>query len=237
MPTLLDCKSTKPTQWLNTVVAAFDWLQAGFLISSATGELLFANDAAGQILESKDGLALDENGRVMTGQTDSAPNGGCVGEFRAMLAAAQKRNGLILSVTRPSGRLPLTLTLRPSHPEAAAVTHAEESAVFVLIHDPERPAHAGIAGLRELYGLTLMEARLANFLMQGKTIEDCAGLLGIRRTTVKMHLQNLYGKTGVQRQSELVSLMFKTFGNIRCGAREPLPIDAMFHVPDQDIAC
>jgi len=92
MPTLLDCKSTKPTQWLNTVVAAFDWLQAGFLISSATGELLFANDAAGQILESKDGLALDENGRVMTGQTDSAPNGGCVGEFRAMLAAAQKRN-------------------------------------------------------------------------------------------------------------------------------------------------
>jgi DNA-binding CsgD family transcriptional regulator len=236
MPTLLDCKSTKPTQWLNTVVAAFDWLQAGFLISSATGELLFANDAAGQILEAKDGLALDESGRVMAGPSDGTPSTGCVGEFRAMLTAAQKRNGLILSVTRPSGRLPLTLTLRPSHPETSSIT-AEEGTVFVLIHDPERPAHAGIAGLRELYGLTLMEARLANFVMQGKTIEDCAGLLGIRRSTVKMHLQNLYGKTGVQRQSELVSLMFKSFGNIRCGAQDALPIDALFPVPDQDIAC
>jgi DNA-binding CsgD family transcriptional regulator len=237
MPTLLDCKSTKPTQWLNTVVAAFDWLHAGVLISNASGELLFANDAAEQILDSKDGLALDENGRVTARSTGSIPTTGCVGEFRAMLTAAQKRNGLILSVARPSGRLPLTLTLRPTHRESSPMVQGEEGTVFVLIHDPERLAHAGVAGLRELYGLTLTEARLANFVMQGKTIEDCAGLLGIRRSTVKMHLQNLYGKTGVQRQSELVSLMFKTFGNIRCSQQSPLPIDSLFPAPDQEIAC
>ena len=52
--------------------------------------------------------------------------------------------------------------------------------------------------------------------MQGKTTEDCIHHLGIRRTTIKMHLCNLYGKTGVQRQGELVSLLFKSFGNLRC---------------------
>lgn len=237
MPTLLDYKSTKSTQWLNTVVAAFDWLHAGFLISSASGELLFANDAAGEILESRDGLALDPTGHVTTGLTDDLPTVGCLGEFRDMLLAARKRNGLILSIARPSGRLPLTLILRPTQPDLFHVPTADGGTVFVLIHDPERPAHAGITGLRELYGLTLTEARLANFIMQGKTIEDCAGLLGIRCTTVKMHLRNLYGKTGVQRQSELVSLMFKSFGSIRCDT--PTIPQNELHIPlaNQDIAC
>jgi DNA-binding CsgD family transcriptional regulator len=106
-----------------------------------------------------------------------------------------------------------------------------------LIHDPERQANAGLTGLRELYGLTFTEGRLADLMMQGKTIEDCTGLLGIRRTTVKMHLRNLYGKTGVQRQSELVSLLFKSFGNVRSGKQTPPQFGAAFPTAEQGIAC
>lgn len=217
MSTLAIAKSASPRQLLQVLFAASDWLNAGFLISSSSGRLLFANDAAQQILESQDGLMLDDNGQLVTHTGDRRPAAKGQAEFRTMLASAQTRNGMTVSMVRPSGKLPLTLTMRPARAESTPEGYGEGDSVLVLIHDPDRTLHVGYTELRELYGLTPTEARLANLMMQGRTIEECTGLLGIRRSTVKMHLRNLYGKTGIQRQSELVSLMFKSFGNIRCG--------------------
>jgi DNA-binding CsgD family transcriptional regulator len=222
MTTLAATKSASPTQLLQVLFAASDWLNAGFLISSSSGRLLFANDAAQQILESQDGLMLDDDGQLAAGIGDGMSTAEGQTKFSTMLATAQMRSGLTVSVSRPSGKLPLTLTMRPARPESIPPGYSEVDTVLVLIHDPESTLHVGYAELRELYGLTPTEARLANLVMQGKTIEECTGLLGIRRSTVKMHLRNLYGKTGIQRQSELVSLMFKSFGSIRCG-RASLP--------------
>jgi DNA-binding CsgD family transcriptional regulator len=216
MARLLAHKSTYPAHLLDTVVAAFDWLDAGFLIASASGELLFANGTAARILDAQDGLFLGESGKITTGLMNGTRVRSGIEDFPTILATARRRSGLIVSLPRPSGRLPLTLTLRPARLEPSLSTDVEAGTVLVLIHDPERLASTGLSGLRELYGLTITEARLANLIMQGKTIEDCTGLLGIRRTTVKMHLRNLYGKTGVQRQSELVALLFTSFGNVRC---------------------
>ena len=235
MACLLAHKSTHLAHLRDTVVAAFDWLHAGFLIASASGRLLFANDAGAEILEGQDGLVLDEDGTIKIRSIEGAPKESSVGKFAAILAAARRHNGLIVSIPRRSDRLPLTLTLRPTRPESAR--EAEAGAVLVLIHDPERPANADQIGLRELYGLTLTEARLANLIMQGKTIEDCTRILGIRRTTVKMHLRNLYGKTGVNRQSELVALLFKSFGSVRCSTQASERRGKPFLVAEQGIAC
>lgn len=69
--------------------------------------------------------------------------------------------------------------------------------------------------LRQLYGLTSTEACLANLLMEGKTLDECCRLLDIRRSTARTHLQHLFEKIGVQRQSELVSLLLKSVGMVR----------------------
>jgi DNA-binding CsgD family transcriptional regulator len=227
MARLLAHKSPYPAHLLDTVVAAFDWLDAGLLIAGVSGELLFANGAAARILDAQDGLFLDEDGKITTGLINGARVRSGIEDFPAILGAASKRGGLIVSVPRPSGRLPLTLTLRPTRLESYRSTDIEAGAVLVLIHDPERSANTGLSGLRELYGLTVTEARLAHLIMQGKTIEDCTGLLGIRRTTVKMHLRNLYGKTGVQRQSELVALGFTSFGCVSCAKPEQATVREM----------
>ena len=214
-------KIAESTVSLDTVVAAFEWLSAGFLICDASGRLVFANEYGGRILESRDGLGLDEDGRVTMRVVDSSLPTSSAMDFRAALTAASKRKGLIVFLARPSGRLPLTLILRPAGiprttgPENAR-SNADTGPMLVLLHEPDLPGDAALTVLRELLSLTLTEARLAHLLMQGKTTEDCIHLLGIRRTTIKMHLCNLYGKTGVQRQGELVSLLFKSFGNLRC---------------------
>ena len=74
-----------------------------------------------------------------------------------------------------------------------------------------------ISELRELYGFTRAEARLANLLMEGNSLEKCCHQLGIGRTTACSHLQQLFKKTGVRRQSQLVSLLFKSVGLVRTG--------------------
>jgi DNA-binding CsgD family transcriptional regulator len=76
------------------------------------------------------------------------------------------------------------------------------------VHDTE-------VSLRELFRFTSCEARLANLLMEGKTVDDCCNHLDIRPSTVRMHLANLFAKTGVQRQGQLVSLLWKSVGMVR----------------------
>ena len=89
---------------------------------------------------------------------------------------------------------------------------ANEAAVLVMILDSALPVETTKTELRQLYGLTSTEAHLANLLMEGWALEECCAELGIRRTTAKMHLRNIFAKTNVRRQGELVSLLLKSIG-------------------------
>lgn len=61
------------------------------------------------------------------------------------------------------------------------------------------------AALSELFGLTATEARVALALTEGNTLAQIARTFGVSRTTVAYHLRNIFQKTGVSRQTELVS--------------------------------
>jgi DNA-binding CsgD family transcriptional regulator len=67
-------------------------------------------------------------------------------------------------------------------------------------------------GLRQLYGLTPSEARLANLMMEGNPLDACCKELQIRPSTARMHLSNLFAKTGVQRQGQLIALLVRSLG-------------------------
>ena len=84
--------------------------------------------------------------------------------------------------------------------------------MLVMILDAALPVETTEAELRQLYGFTATETQVANLLMEGLGLEDCCAQLGIRRTTVRMHLRNIFAKTGVRRQGELVSLLLKSIG-------------------------
>ena len=77
------------------------------------------------------------------------------------------------------------------------------AAIFVT--DPEMPLHSGNhQQLRELYSLTAGEARLAAWLLQGKSVEEAAAAMGITGNTARADLKRVYQKTGVRRQPELM---------------------------------
>jgi DNA-binding CsgD family transcriptional regulator len=73
-----------------------------------------------------------------------------------------------------------------------------------------------VGDFRRLFGFTAVESLLANQLMEGKSLDESCGHLGIRRSTGCSHLRRMFKKTGVHQQSHLVALLLKSIGLLRC---------------------
>jgi len=193
---------------------ALDLLNVGVGVTNGLCQLLFANHTAQQILAARDGLEVTTEGVLSSLKKSCSPPLSAL--IRQVAQGTQRGTSgdMVLAVRRPSGKRPLTLLLR-SLRERSAEKHPTAPAVLVFVLDPELPVAATESGLRQLYGFTSTEARLAHLLMEGNALEDCCDQLDIRPSTARMHLGNLFAKTGVQRQGQLISLLLKSVGMVR----------------------
>jgi DNA-binding CsgD family transcriptional regulator len=192
---------------------ALDLLNIGVVVCGSSGEMLVANDTAQEILRARDGLELDAQGVLCATCQSGASLAGVIQQV-----ARTARNGVdnnnvdsAFTVRRPSRKRALTLFVRAVNSNAEPPAD-HEAAALVMILDAALPVEATELELRQLYGFTSTEAQLANLLMEGMALEDCGDELGIRRTTVRMHLRNIFAKTGARRQVELVALLLKSIG-------------------------
>lgn len=200
-----------PNDLLSAGFEALDLLGIGLLVCSASGGVLAANQIGEQILAVRDGMELDSEGLLSTTH-------GCGPSLREVVARVAAQSGdagstdVALALRRPSSKRALTVRIRSIKEDPRSGQPAGRPAALVLILDSALPANTVEAELRQLYGLTATETRLAKLLMEGIALDDCCHQLGIRRTTGRMHLRNLFAKTGVSRQGELVSLLLKSIG-------------------------
>lgn len=193
-----------------------DLLGIGLVVTNACGQLLVANQTAEKLLNARDGIELDSEG-VLGAVHDCSPS---LRELLQRAAAGPERgepesNNSALALRRQPGKRALTLLVRSAHgtlAEPYPPAPSARPAAFVMIMDADTPANTVEKELRDLYGLTQTETRLAMALMEGDCLEDCCIQLGMRRSTGRMHLRNLFVKTGVHRQSELVSLLLRSIG-------------------------
>ena len=137
------------------------------MVCSAAAELLVANQTAEQILQAHDGLELDSDGTlaIIHGETTSLKN--------LVRRVAETTRGhesgsrdSAFAVQRGTGKRPLTLFVRAVNTKMDTPV-PNEAAVLVMILDSALPIETTEAELRQLYGLTATEARLANHLMEG----------------------------------------------------------------------
>lgn len=63
------------------------------------------------------------------------------------------------------------------------------------------------AQLRTLLDLTAAEARLAQLLSAGDTLDEVSQKLGIKLTTARSQLAVIFSKTGIRRQTKLVAIL------------------------------
>jgi DNA-binding CsgD family transcriptional regulator len=208
---------TGSTHMLMAGLEALNFLGIGLIVCNVFGQLLLANQTAEEFLTARDGLALNSD-RVLCAVRPCRPSVEEVVQ-RAASAVLDKEVGskdAALSVLRPSNKRALTVLVRSVTSASKAVNSAQPAAL-VLILDTALPVQTIAVELQQLYGFTSTEARLANLLMEGAALDDCCEQLGICRSTGCTHLKRIFKKTGVSRQSELVTLLLKSIGLARLG--------------------
>lgn len=124
-----------------------------------------------------------------------------------------------LRVSRPNGGAPLQLILT----RVAAVdrgTRTSKPLVAIFLSDPEQFGLPRQEWLRELYGLTRVEAEVSVLMCRGLTPEEISTTLRISVHTVRGYLKDIYQKLGVQRQSGVVRQLLGGPAQVCAGGEE-----------------
>ena len=108
-------------------------------------------------------------------------------------------------VVRRAGRLPIVIRVLPVD-GAARSPFLGARAILILSGFDEGGAEQ-LVMLRQAFGLTSSEARIAACLAGGKSLEEAAQEIGIAQETVRSHLKAIFRKTDTHRQGELIALV------------------------------
>ena len=168
------------------------------------GHVVSANERAQELLRKGDGLTCrdgalhagigEEDDTLQRVLARALPGHGATGEGGSVLLSREH------SVTR----LVLHVTPLPS-----GGVHESEGrlSALVLLVDPDARSRLDPDRLRELVGLTPAEAQIASMLVEGKTMREIARVTGRSPVTVKWHVQHLFNRVGVRRQTDLVRVL------------------------------
>lgn len=190
----------------------FDHLDRGVALLHADGRAFYFNKQAKQAFDLDDGLILHRDGRV-----------GCQNQeledrlYQTIFLAGKTAKGIgnsageIIAIPRRGELMPWSLMIAPVPASALDFGHPE-GAVALFIVDRNKKPTLSVASLRTVLGLTATESRTAIALAEGKSPEDIAKDQGNTILTVRTHLRNAMGKTGISRLPELVALV------LRCGS-------------------
>lgn len=192
-----------------SLAEALERVGVGTFVLDRLGRVVLQNSAGKALLG--DGLAMTE-GRLMpqfagdqkqfSQQLDEVLRTGAAGmvggESPVLLHRTTAQRPLILYIL-PLGRL---------LPECNAQFLVPARAMVLAIDmKPNAPADPTV--VRDVFGITLGEARVAALIGSGLPPRDAAQRLGISEETARTVLKRVFAKIGVSRQSELATLLAK----------------------------
>jgi DNA-binding CsgD family transcriptional regulator len=192
-----------------------------------TGSILNVTTAAQNILNSRDGLALEvkrlralvpAEDRRLTELVSGAASTGA-GRRNGQTARCSKKTapqagasalwtpavgGAMLISRRPPKR-PLQLVVTPFH--SSNIFLGAQPSALVFLSDPDAIPASRSSILRTLYGLSPTEGWLADLLATGNEMAVAADQLKITVQTARFHLKSIFQKTETNRQTDLVRLI------------------------------
>lgn len=175
-------------------------LETPLIVADARGVVLEVNAAAARRLERCDGLWLDAAGTLALRQGGRwVP----VTKWQAELAAGR-------SVTLPleAEGVPMQLRLEPMRTDAAlAPTPGDAADACWWLASVERVPLARGDAMHRRFRFTRTQVRLAEMLCQGMRPMHAAQALGVKISTVRTHVGEMYEKTGTHSQAQLVALL------------------------------
>jgi DNA-binding CsgD family transcriptional regulator len=197
---MLESSATGTTAFIE----ALNGLAAAVFLVDKCSRIVFANTSGlamlddGRILSvSKDALTAVDLGAELSEAVASAAGGDAALGMRGVairLRAAQQSSWV-------AHVLPLTSGARQQTGESFAAVAA------VFVHKTSIEARSSMESIAKLYRLTPGEMRVLSAVSDVGGVAEVADAIGISKATVKTHLQHLFGKTGTNRQTELIKLV------------------------------
>jgi len=191
------------------MAAALDRSPHGLFLIDDTGQVRHVNRTGEALIAAGHGLTLCER-RLAASAPDASR------QLQALIARVtspdrSQRTGGSMAVPAPPRRLPLSLTVAPLASERFSFVRNRLSAI-VCVTDLESGASMPEQTLRNLFGLTAAEARVAIAFFEGCTSKEAAESLGLSFHTVRVQLARIFEKTQTNRQADLVRLMMSAVG-------------------------
>lgn len=195
---------------LDRLARILDTVHQGVVLVDSCGRVLEINDAARVMLEQADGLYMrDHELHTMLPREDAALYR-LINKLCKTARGEGITHGRCFPVLRPSGKLPFELLTSPA-PEQSNINNKHDYAVVIFIHDPDTTSESMEELIRHRYKLTASETKVTLMLVQGYASKEIADALKISRETLKSHLKHIFKKTGTHRQSELISVVMRSF--------------------------
>ncbi len=169
-------------------------LETPLCVVDGDGAVLEANPAATRRIERCEGLWLDAGGRLAA---RLAGRWVPLSRWHAEVAAG---HDVVLPLDA-DGPSPLQLSLR-----AMRTGDGLQAACWMLATVERVPLQRSDA-LRRRFRFTRTQARLAEMLCQGMRPTHAAEQLGVKISTVRTHVGQMYEKTGTHTQAQLVALL------------------------------
>ena len=191
------------------LASVLDLSPYGLILLDSKGRVRHVNRTAESLMREPGGLTVS-GGRLSARLPEAARRLG------ALIQAAASQDvgycsGGSMALATSGRRLPLSLTVAPIRSRRLFSLN-EGPSVLICVTDLEARVSLPEQRLRGLFGLTGAETRLALAIFEGATPREAAATLGISANTAKVHLNHVFEKTGVNRQSELVGLMMRAIG-------------------------
>lgn len=181
----------------------------GVVLTTARGHLLYSNPAADRILARADGVRLRGASLAACDPEDQH-------RLHAAIRLAAEDPGrasavpVRLPIRRQSGGLPYLILVQPASPADPTPMSLMQPTTLVTLIDPTRSsASIDIEALRQVFHLSIAEARLVEQLVSGLTPKGAAQASCVSISTIRTQLRNVFAKTGCSRQSELVKLALR----------------------------
>ena len=195
------------TQVAGHLADVLDQSPHGLFVLDAAGVIRHANNEAERLLAANDGLR-SACGRLVASRGFERALEQLVGRAASLDLTA--RSGGSMSISSPRREAPILLTVAPLRPERFGATPA--GWVLVCATDLAREVRAPDERLRQLFGLTAAEARVALALFEGASPREAAAAMGVSFNTVRNQITRVFEKTQTHKQSELTRLIMRIVG-------------------------
>jgi DNA-binding CsgD family transcriptional regulator len=194
---------------LRSQLAAFsshlDRYPQAFLLIDAQCHVLYVNTAGRDVSARGDGITIKDGQLLVMSRDKNAQMRAAVGEIAARRDLSFHR----LEVSRSSPMAPYRVLLMPLPESGAIPLGVMQPAVAVLILDSSSSPQTDPAALRELFSLTVAEARVTALLVGGYSLAEAASQLHVSVETIRTHTRRVLSKTATKRQGELISLVLR----------------------------